>query len=193
MTHTTPVPLAPGDAFLPRASTDRQHRRPRHRDVPQVSGTKTRENTPVLQPPALGRQRWGWGRCVCRSPQSPTRCRGDGRSRGRRNLGCACVSPGIALVGQELSALQEVRAGGAGVLRRPGCAEQWDLLTPESAASAGRFVILLIGKKFKGSQCQTALGVSLGCSPTGAFIRRDAVQGHISCSGSWGWDRLRSV
>lgn len=41
MTHVAPVPLAQGDAFLPWASTDRQQRRPRQRDGPQVSGMKT--------------------------------------------------------------------------------------------------------------------------------------------------------
>lgn len=41
MTHAAPVSLTPGDELLPWASTDRQQRRPRQRDTPQVSGMET--------------------------------------------------------------------------------------------------------------------------------------------------------
>lgn len=63
MTHAAPVSLAPGDALLLWASTDRHQRRPRQRDSPQVSGMKTLRS---CSPPALVGWRWGWGGCVGR-------------------------------------------------------------------------------------------------------------------------------
>lgn len=170
MTHAAPVSLAPGDALLPWASTDRHQRRPRQRDSPQVSGMETLLS---CSPPALVGWRWGWGGCIGRREHAavpdplPGRWAHPGllpKARmGKEKFGvCAC--PPRDRPGETGAAVSHGRYVPGKRLRPPQCRERCTgravqssgmCPPPRAPPARGNLVVLLTGKTFKQSQCQT--------------------------------------